>query len=410
MSIFKSIEIAFAALRLNLMRSLLTMLGIIIGIASVIVMVSISNGAQQQVDQNISALGTNMLTVRAGARRFGGRHSGAESAAPMTNTEMNALQALPFISGISGQLSGNGALIFGGANWRANVLGIHADYLEVRQWELEDGRGFSPREINAGAKVALVGQTVVDELFGGDNPVGQRFRIKNIPFTVVGTLKGKGQTAFGTNQDDVVMVPLPTHRMRISGRRSASVVNSVGRLYLTVDDSVSMAEAEEEIAYALRDVRKVKPGSADNFSVLNISSFMEARSATQRTLGILLAATAAISLVVGGIGIMNIMLVSVTERTKEIGLRMAVGARGKDILNQFLVEAIVLCLVGSVIGIAIGTGVTRGIAAFGDWPVLINASTIALAVSAAAFVGLFFGFYPAKRASELDPIEALRTE
>lgn len=410
MSILKCIEIAFVALRLNLLRSLLTMLGIIIGIASVIVMVSISNGAQNQIDQHISELGTNMLTVRAGARSFGGRRGGAESANPMTTKELNALQELPFVSGISGQLSGSGALIYGGTNWQGSVLGVHNNYMSVRQWELEDGRNFSNREARTGSKVALVGQTIVRELFGDINPVGERFRIKNIPFTVIGVLKGKGQTSFGHDQDDVIMVPLATHRMRISGRRSASVVNSVGRLYLTVDDSITMPEAEEEIAFALRDVRKIKPGKADDFSVLNISSFIEARSATQRTLSVLLAATAAISLVVGGIGIMNIMLVSVTERTKEIGLRMAVGARETDILYQFLVEAIVLCLVGSLIGIAGGAGLTRVIAAVGDLPVLINTSTIAIAVAAAAFVGLFFGFYPAKRASKLDPIEALRTE
>lgn len=410
MSLLKCIEIAFVALRLNLLRSLLTMLGIIIGIASVIVMVSISDGAQQQIDKHISDLGTNMLTVRAGARSFGGRRGGAESATPMTTREMEAIAELPFISGVSGQLQSAAPLVSGGTNWQAGVLGVHQDYLDVRQWELADGRNFSAREIRAGGKVALVGETVVEELFGGNNPIGERFRIKNIPFTVIGVLRGKGQTAFGHDQDDVVMVPLSTHRLRISGRRSASVVNSVGRIYLTVDDSIAMEEAEEEIAYVLRDVRKIKPGKADDFSVLNISSFIEARSATQRTLGVLLAATAAISLVVGGIGIMNIMLVSVTERTREIGLRMAVGAREGDILNQFLVEAIVLCLVGSVIGIAIGAALTRLVATLGDWPVLIDASTIAIAVAAAAFVGLFFGFYPARRASQLDPIEALRTE
>ena len=410
MSILKCIEIAFVALRLNMMRSLLTMLGIIIGIASVIVMVSASDGAQQQIEQVINRLGTNMLIVRAGSRSFGGRRGGAESAAPMTETERAALLELPFITGVSGQLSSSAPLIYGGTNWQSQILGVHTEYLPVRQWEIFEGRGFSDREQKSGAKVALVGQTIIKELFGGSNPIGERIRIRKIPFTIIGVLKGKGQTSFGRDQDDVVMIPLATHRMRISGRSSASVVNSVGRIYLTVEQDFNMPDAEEEIAYTMREVRDIKPGANDDFSVLNISSFIAARNETQATLGVLLAATAAISLLVGGIGIMNIMLVSVTERTKEIGLRMAVGAREKDILNQFLVEAIVLCLVGSAIGIGIGYPATGAIAAIGEFPVLIKPETIAIAVGAAAFVGLFFGFYPARRASKLDPIEALRTE
>ncbi len=410
MSIIKCFQIAFIALRLNALRSLLTMLGIIIGIASVIVMVSISDGAQQQIDERINSLGTNMLMVRPGSSFFGGRRGGAGSAPPMTETEVKALRNLDFVEGASGYLRSSGAMVYAGNNWQAEIAGVHADYIDVRQWEIEEGRNFSDREESTGAKVALVGQTVINELFAGGDPIGQRFRIKNIPFTVIGTLKGKGQSSWGQDQDDVVMVPIATHRMRVSGRRSSAAVNSVGSVSLTVDPSFDISDAEEEIQYMMREQRKIAPGSDDNFSVRNLSEFIEARSATQRTLGILLAATAAISLVVGGIGIMNIMLVSVTERTREIGLRMAVGARGIDILNQFLVESIVLCLVGSVIGIGIGFGLTELVASLGEWPVLIKSTTIFIAVGAAAFVGLFFGFYPARRASKLDPIDALRTE
>ncbi|MCK0070653.1 MULTISPECIES: ABC transporter permease [Kordiimonas] len=410
MSIIKCFQIAFIALRLNALRSLLTMLGIIIGIASVIVMVSISDGAQQQIDERINSLGTNMLMVRPGSSFFGGRRGGAGSAPPMTETDVSVLKELNFVEGVSGYLRSSGAMVFSGTNWQAEVAGIHPDYIDVRQWEIEEGRNFTEREVKTGGKVALVGQTIINELFSGNDPIGQRFRIKNIPFTVVGTLKGKGQSSWGQDQDDIVMVPISTHRMRVSGRRSSASVNSVGSISLTVDPGFDISEAEEEIKYVMRDKRKISPGSEDNFSVRNLSEFIEARSATQRTLGVLLAATAAISLVVGGIGIMNIMLVSVTERTKEIGLRMAVGARGIDILNQFLVESVVLCLVGSVIGIGIGFGLTELIGSLGEWPVLIKSTTILIAVGAAAFVGVFFGFYPARRASQLDPIDALRTE
>ena len=411
MSLWKTINIARLALKLNALRSFLTMLGIIIGIASVIVMVSVSSGSKQEIERAIDQLGSNMLNIRPGARIRGGRHSGAGSAAPLTEKDITRLkEKFPFLEGISGSIRSGAPVIYGNSNWTTSVTGIHADYLDVRQWIIEEGRNFTDREVRSGGKVALLGQDVIEQLFDGSSPIGARIRIKNVPFTVIGTLQAKGESSWGRSQDDVIFIPLSTARMRVSGRSDRSAPDMVGDIYLTINPDRNIKIAEEDINEFMREIRKIAPGAQDDFTVRNFSEFIRARNETSSTLGLLLAATAAIALLVGGIGIMNIMLLSVTERTREIGLRLAIGARRGDILKQFLVEAVTLCLSGSFFGVAIVVGTGELIRRLVDIPVLLNVPIIFIAISSATFVGIFFGYYPAKKASRMNPIDALRYE
>ena len=411
MGILKTINIALVALKLNALRSFLTMLGIIIGIASVIVMVSVSSGSKAEIERAIDQLGSNMLNIRPGASMRGGRHSGSGSATPFTEKDIKRLkEKFPFLDKISGSISSSGPVIYGNKNWTTGITGIHADYIDVRQWVIEEGRNFSDREVRSGGKVALLGQDVIEQLFDGASPLGARIRIKNVPFTVIGTLQAKGESTWGRSQDDIIFIPISTARMRVSGRSARSVPDMVGNIYLTINPDRNIRIAEEELAEFMRELRKITPGEQDDFSVRNFSEFIRARNETSSTLGLLLAATAAIALLVGGIGIMNIMLVSVTERTREIGLRLAIGARRKDILMQFLVEAVTLCLIGSFFGVAIGIGAGEIIRRTIDIPVLLNIPIIFVAISSATIVGIFFGFYPAKKASRMNPIDALRYE
>jgi putative ABC transport system permease protein len=411
MGLWKTINIALIALKLNALRSFLTMLGIIIGIASVIVMVSVSSGSKQEVENAIDQLGSNMLNIRPGTRISGGRHGGAGSASPFTEKDIKRLkEKFDFLDGISGRISSSAPVIYGNNNWTTSINGLHADYVDVRQWVIEEGRGFSEREVRSGGKVALLGQDVIENLFDGSSPLGARIRIKNVPFTVIGTLQAKGESTFGRSQDDVIFIPLSTARMRVSGRSARSVPDLVGNIYLTVNPDRDIKIAEEDLTEFMRELRKIAPGAQDDFSVRNFSEFIRARNETSSTLGLLLAATAAIALLVGGIGIMNIMLVSVTERTREIGPRLAIGARRNDILMQFLVEAVTLCLIGSFFGVAIGVGTGELIRQTSEIPVLLNVPIIFIAISSATFVGIFFGFYPAKKASRMNPIDALRYE
>ncbi len=410
MGLWNTISIALVALRLNKMRSFLTMLGIIIGIASVIVMVSVSSGSKAEIERAIDQLGSNMLTIRSGAQAFG-RRGGSGSADPLTEKHLVRLkEKFDFIDGISGSVGSTVPVVLGNKNWTTSVTGIHADYIAVRQWVIADGRNFTDREVKSGGKVAIVGQTIIDQLFDGASPLGARIRIKNIPFTVIGTLQAKGESMFGRSYDDVIFVPISTARMRVSGRNSRGVPDQVGNIYLTISPDYDIKYAEEDLKDLMRELRKIAPGAQDDFSVANFSEFIRARNETSATLGLLLAATAAIALIVGGIGIMNIMLVSVTERTREIGLRLAVGASQGDILMQFLVEAVTLCLIGSLFGVVIGVGSGELIKQLTAIPVELNVPIIFIAISSAAFVGIFFGFYPARKASRLNPIDALRYE
>ncbi|UTW54694.1 ABC transporter permease [Kordiimonas sp. SCSIO 12610] len=411
MSLLACFKVALGALRLNALRTLLAMLGIIIGVASVITMSSISSGAQQRIEAIIDSLGTNLLIIRPGSGGFGGRRGGAGTNTPFTERDVTALRnELPDISAISGEVNASAPVVLGNNNWTTNVVGGHQDYLEARAWVLKEGRLFSQREVSSKAKVAIIGQTIVKELFDGSSPIGEKFRIKNIPFEVIGVLSEKGQSSFGTDQDDLVIAPISTVRARISGRSNSSVANAVPRIYALMTPGTDMTQAQAEIEDLLRERRRIKPGAEDDFSVRNLAEFIRSRTETQRIMGVLLAITATISLIVGGIGIMNIMLVSVTERTREIGVRMAIGARGKDIMTQFLVEAITLCFIGGLIGLALGAGLTAALAKYTDFPQAFEGSFVIVAVAASTLVGVFFGFYPAKRASKLNPIDALRFE
>jgi putative ABC transport system permease protein len=402
------ISTALVALRLNVLRSVLTTLGIIIGVASVIVMSAIGSGASQEIEKQIASLGTNQLTVFPGSISLGGRQGGQGSAPPLTERDLRAVrEEVPGVAAAAGNLNGNVNVVVGNANWVTQVNGVSAEIQDVRDWPLEAGRFFDAVEAQQGQKYVVIGSTVARELFSGVDPLGSTIRLNNVPFQVIGVLATKGQ-AGGRDQDDVVMVPMSTARSRLVGRLRTS--DQIGQLLVKVDDRYDIAEVQDELTRVLRERRRVQAGQQDNFSIRNFAEFLETRSATQRTLALLLASTAAISLIVGGIGIMNIMLVSVTERTHEIGLRMAIGARRADILGQFLTEAILLCLAGGLIGLTLGLGISIGVSSIFKWPVHISPAIVAMAILASGAVGVLFGFVPARRASQLNPIEALRYE
>lgn len=401
---------ALTAIRLNAMRSLLTALGVIIGVASVIVMSAIGSGARDQVERSISRLGTNMLTISPGSTRAGRSRAGAGTAAPLSEEDMDAIaERVDGVVAVTGSLSINAPLIYGNRNWTSSINGVSASFPIVRDWEIAEGRFFGADEVARGAKVAVLGSSVVRELFGAGIAVGERIRIAGAPFDVIGVMQTRGQAGGFRDQDDIVLVPLSTARARLAGQ-NLTVPNQAGSILVKLSDQADLSRAEEEIVELLRQRRRIRPGEQDDFRVRNVAEIVQARTAAQRTLTWLLAATAAISLIVGGIGIMNIMLVSVTERTREIGLRMAIGARRSDILAQFLVEAIVLCLAGGLIGLLLGVGATYTIAGLAGWPVLLSSTIIGVGIAASAAVGIIFGYVPARQAAQLNPIDALRYE
>lgn len=404
------IQDALMALRANALRSLLTLLGVIIGVASVVTMVSIGDGAKHEIDQRINSLGSTVLTIRPGASRFGGRQGAAGSAKPFDDADVLAIKNLDAIVGASGRVNISTQVVSSGQNWQTTAQGVHTDYLTIHDWRIIDGRAFSEREVSRGRKLALIGKTVSEELFGvGISPIGERVRIKNIPFQIIGLLAEKGAGSFGNDEDDVIMVPISAARKRLIGRPS-TVPNYVTRMTVRAADDANLEDAEAAVRALLQERRDLAPGAADDFVIYNFSELIAARAETQRTLTALLATMAGVSLLVGGIGIMNIMLVSVTERTREIGLRLAMGARGRDIQQQFLIEAVTLSVIGGSIGILIGIALSWGLSVIGQWPVLISSQAIILAVAFSVLVGVFFGFYPARKASRLNPIDALRSE
>jgi len=410
MTLWDSFLIALTALRTNLLRAILTTLGIVIGVASVIILVSVGNGASSEVDKQINSLGTNMLVVFSGSSRVMGRSAGAGSDIPLSEGDMQAIRdKVQGVTAIAGQLSASAAVVRGNANWMTSVSGIHSDYMLVRDWPIQNGREISQGDVRMAARVAVVGQTVVKELFAGEDPIGTTVRIKNVPFEVVGVLARKGQSSMGRDQDDTVLIPMTTARNRIVGKSDVQN-DQVGNVYVKIDPGADMAAAQEEIESVMRQRRRSGANAEDSFSVRNLAEMMRARTEVLSTLSYLLGATSAISLIVGGIGIMNIMLVSVTERTREIGLRMAVGGRRRDILTQFLVEAVTLCLLGGLIGALIGVGAAAAIAYAANWPVAVSPQVLALSMGAAAATGIVFGYFPARRAALLNPIDALRSE
>jgi putative ABC transport system permease protein len=410
MSFGALLRIALRALAVNKLRSALTMLGIVIGVGAVIVMIAVGAGAQARVEEQIRALGSNLLLVMPGSTTAGGVRLGFGSGSTLTEDDVVAINREIPEALAAPALRGSAQVIWGNTNWSTQIFGVTPEYLDVRQWPLAAGRVFEPAEMAAAAKVCLIGATVAKQLFGDGDPLDQSIRIKRVPFTVVGVLDVKGQSMMGTDQDDLILVPIKTARSRVLGTASAARNRTVGTIWVKAADGVDTRTVEEEVRSLLRQRHRIQPGADDDFSLRNLAEVMAAQEASSRVLALLLAAVASVSLLVGGIGIMNIMLVSVTERTREIGLRMAVGARTRDILGQFLVEAVTLSLIGGLAGVAIGIGTSFLIAQLAGWRIVISPDAVGLAVAFAFVIGVFFGFYPARKAARLNPVEALRFE
>ena len=404
------IRIALRALRVNKLRSILTMLGIIIGVGAVITMIAIGSGAQAQVEEQIKALGTNLIIVLPGSVTSGGVRMGSGSRSSLTEDDAMALQReLADVQAAAPTLRGTGQVVFGNSNWSTTFYGITPEYFEARNWTIASGKGFDAADLSGAGKVVLVGETVVRNLFGDGDPIGQTLRVRKVPMEVIGVLERKGQNLMGQDQDDVVLMPISTARNRVLGGTQAKL-RSVQSISVKIRDGADMVHAEAEMRTLLRQRHRLQAGQDDDFTLRNLSEVLGAREESSRIMTLLLAAVASVSLLVGGIGIMNIMLVSVTERTREIGLRMAVGARGRDILSQFLVEAMTLALFGGLVGIIVGVSGSYAIGHFAGWRIALDLNAIVLAVGFAGAIGIFFGFYPARKASRLLPIEALRYE
>jgi putative ABC transport system permease protein len=410
MTLSDSLLSAVTSLRANKLRTALTTLGIIIGVSAVIAMVGVGKGAQLSIEETIQGLGENVLFVRNGTSVAGGVRGGANSKISLTEADAAAIIAgAPSILIAAPTLRATGQVIFGNTNWFSTIYGVGDPYLQARDWQIENGRTFSTNEERSSTKVAIVGQTIIDQLFLGQDPVGETIRIDRIPFRIIGTIRAKGESSWGRDHDDVVFVPLSAARSRLDvGKRFHG--NLVRDITLKARSADLLETAEQEVTDLLRERHRIRPGAPDDFYVRNVAQYLKARAKSERTMSLLLAAVAGISLLVGGIGIMNIMLVSVTERTREVGLRMAVGARRIDILVQFVTEAMAVSLIGGAIGVALGLGGLLTAARFGDWPVVISPFSAVIAMGFAALIGIFFGYYPAHKASRLDPIVALRRE
>jgi putative ABC transport system permease protein len=403
-----SLRIALRALMVNKMRSALTMLGIIIGVGAVITMVAVGSGAKARIADQIASMGSNMLIVLSGSSMSGGFRGGMGTVPTLTVDDAKAIQnEIPSVQYVAPNLSGGAQVVYGNQNWSTIINGSTPEVLAIRDWPLASGRPFIQQDVDGATKVALLGKTVVDNLFGGMDPIGQVIRIKKIPFTVIGVLASKGQSTWGQDQDDTIFVPLTTAQKRLFGQQFPGMVRVI---QVQARGPEVMKEAEDQINDLLRQRHRIQPNQDNDFSVRNLTELMSSAEESANVMSLLLGAIASISLIVGGIGIMNIMLVSVTERTREIGIRIAVGAKGRDILLQFLIESLVLSLIGGTLGIMIGIVGTFVLSSFTQWPVLFSIQAILLAFLFSGSVGVFFGFYPARKASLLNPIEALHYE
>jgi putative ABC transport system permease protein len=407
--ILASMKIAFGALRINKLRSALTMLGIIIGVAAVIAMVAVGAGAEVRIQQQIASIGSNIIIVVSGSITSSGIRMGTGNAQTLTEDDAKAIaRELPSVQAAAPASRGGSQVVYGNNNWGTQILGTTPDYLTIRDLEIQAGQPFTTSDVDAAAKVALLGKTVVDNLFNGEDPVGKVIRIKKVPFTVAGTLVPKGQSPTGQDQDDVILMPISTAKKKIIGASQANA-GSVGAITVQAREGLT-AQAQEEMATLLRQRHHIQSSQDDDFSIRDMTEVFKAQETSARVMSILLAAIASVSLIVGGIGIMNIMLVSVTERTKEIGLRQAVGAKTRDILSQFLVEAVTLSVAGGVIGILVGLTASVLISYFADWSTVVSVGSVALAFLFSALVGVSFGYYPARKAAYMDPIQALHYE
>lgn len=407
-TLFASIRIALKALLVNKMRSSLTMLGIIIGVGSVIAMIAIGAGAKARIAEQIASMGSNLLIVMSGSSTSGGVRFGAGTAPTLTIDDAKAIQSeIPQVKYVAPNISGIAQVVYGNQNWSTLVNGTTPEILNIREWPLSSGRSFTQQDIDGATKVCLLGKTVTENLFGGIEPVGQVVRIKNVPFMVIGELSPKGQSTWGHDQDDTIFVPLTTAQKRLFGMQFPGMVRTIS---VQVQDSDSLKQVESRITELLRQRHRIQAGQENDFSVRNLTEIASSAEQSARVMSLLLGAIASISLIVGGIGIMNIMLVSVTERTREIGIRIAVGAKGRDILLQFLIESSLLSFIGGILGIGFGIVGTIVLSTFTQWPILFSFKAILLAFLFSGSVGVFFGFYPARKASLLNPIEALRYE
>jgi len=403
-----SLQIALRALMVNKMRSALTMLGIIIGVSAVIAMVAVGSGAKARIAEQIASMGSNLLIVLSGSSTSGGIRMGSGTVPTLTTEDAKAiLSEIPSVRYVAPTLSGVAQVVYGNQNWSTSIMGTMPEMLDIREWAVASGRSFTQQDVDGTGKVCLLGMTVAENLFGGIDPVGQIVRMKNVPFTVIGVLSRKGQSTWGQDQDDTVIVPLTTAQKRLFGMQFPGMVRQIS---VQAKGPEMMKEAEEQINALLRQRHRIQANQDNDFTVRNLTEIMATAEQSANVMSLLLGAIASISLIVGGIGIMNIMLVSVTERTREIGIRIAVGAKSKDILFQFLIESLVLSLIGGILGITIGIGGTYVLSSFTQWPTLLSIRAILLAFLFAGSVGVFFGFYPARKASLLDPIDALRYE
>jgi len=414
MDLLATLRIALKSLRTNTLRSALTMLGIIIGVAAVIAMIGVGKGAQTRVEEQVRSLGANVMVMWNSSSNTGGVRTGVGGVQTLTEDDARALATeVPEVAFAAPTHRGSGQVILGNQNWFAAVFGITNDFFEVREWPLAAGRTFEASEIASSGKVIILGQTVARQLFGEDTPfeemIDRTVRLRRVPLTVIGIAEKKGQSAVGQDQDDAVFVPLSTARTRLFGVTQGKL-RRVNSIWVKVHPGQDMKAAEDNIRALLRQRHRLATGQDDDFTLRNLTEIMQAQEAASRAMTALLAAIASVSLMVGGIGIMNIMLVSVTERTREIGLRMAVGARGRDILSQFLVEAVTLSCIGGGIGVLLGIGAAHVVGDSAGWTIQIETSAVFLAFGFAALIGIFFGYYPARKASRLEPIDALRYE
>src|SRR5215831_3428145 len=398
MNLLAIIKVAARALGRNKLRTALTMLGIIIGVGAVIVLVSIGQGAQAMVLDQISSMGTNMMYVMPGNMMFGGAALGAGAAATLTDDDVNAMEReVPTIAAVSPVVNASGQMVFGNQNWFVRIQGTNEKFPEIRTWKVEQGDFFTDADVRSAARVIVLGKTVAEKLFPGVDPIGETIRVRNLPFRVVGVLAAKGQSMVGQDQDDTAVIPYTTAQRKLLGQQIPSI-------------NQAMVSAVSQQASSVTQRQKIAPGESDDFMVRNMTDAAQTFTQLTTIMTLLLGSIAAISLVVGGIGIMNIMLVSVTERTREIGIRMAVGARPNYVRLQFLTESLVLSLMGGLIGVLIGGGIAALVSKLLGWPTLVSALSVLISFAFATIIGIFFGYYPAHKAAALDPIEALRYE